>query len=149
MTIDVKIRDEKLQYNISSPADTRRPGYVPWRSPIGLNVWDLQGTFRRTPRGPTQKLIIWWKKCFLDAIALVLQIYYYFLLKKINAQVLKVLKGDVHVMSTGPSCRVSKGPNDGRFWWRLGDVGHTCLSNSTLKHIKLTLTGYSRLYSEL
>ena len=28
------------------PADTRRPGNVPWRSPKGPNVRDLQGTFR-------------------------------------------------------------------------------------------------------
>ena len=30
-----------------------------------------------------------------------------------------------------------------------GDFGHTCFLNSTRKHIKLTLTGYSRLYREL
>ena len=29
------------------------------------------------------------------------------------------------------------------------DVGHTYFSNSTHKRIKLTLTGYSRLYSDL
>ena len=29
-----------------------------------------------------------------------------------------------------------------------GDVGHTCFLNSTNKHIKLTLTGYSRIYNE-
>ena len=27
-------------------------------------------------------------------------------------------------------------------------VGHTCFLNSTHKYIKLTLTGYSRLYNE-
>ena len=32
---------------------------------------------------------------------------------------------------------------------RSRDVGHTCFLSSTHKHIKLTLTGYSRLYSEL
>ena len=31
---------------------------------------------------------------------------------------------------------------------RFGDVGHICFLNSTQKHIKLTVTGYSRLYSE-
>ena len=41
-------------------------------------------------------------------------------------------------------------PGD-RIMGRLGtrDVGHTCFSNPTKNHIKLTLTGYSRLYSEL
>ena len=29
------------------------------------------------------------------------------------------------------------------------DVSHTCFLNSTQKHSKLALTGYSRLYSEL
>ena len=28
------------------PADTRRPGDVPWRSPQGRNVRDLQGPLR-------------------------------------------------------------------------------------------------------
>ena len=57
----------------------------------------------------------------------------------------KVLNGDVHGMSTGPSCGRFRGPNDVTFWERLRDVGHTCFLNSTQKHIKLTLTGYSRL----
>ena len=30
---------------------------------------------------------------------------------------------------------------------RCKDVGHSCFLNSTHKHIKLTLTGYSRLYT--
>ena len=51
--------------------------------------------------------------------------------------------------STGPSCGTSRGPNDGMFWGRLQDFGHICILNSTQKHIKFTLTGYSRLYSEL
>ena len=61
----------------------------------------------------------------------------------------KVLHGDVHGTSTGPSCGTSRGPDDGTFWGRPRDVGHTCFLNSTQKHISLTLTGYSRLYSEL
>ena len=32
---------------------------------------------------------------------------------------------------------------------RFGDFGHIRFLNSPQKHIKLTLTGYSRLYSEL
>ena len=49
--------------------------------------------------------------------------------------------------SPGPSCGMSRGPNDGTFWGSSWYVGHTCFLNSTQKHIKLTLTGYSRLYS--
>ena len=61
----------------------------------------------------------------------------------------KGLNGDVHETSMGPSCGTSRGPNDGTFWGRPRDVGHTCFLNSAHKHFKLTLTGYSRLYSEL
>ena len=60
----------------------------------------------------------------------------------------KVLNGDVHRTSTGPSCGTSREPNDGTFLVRPRDVGQTCSLNSTHRHIKLTLTGYSRLYSE-
>ena len=45
--------------------------------------------------------------------------------------------------------RPGRRPNDRTIWGRPPDVGHTCFLNSTQKHIKLTLTGYSRLYSEL
>ena len=62
---------------------------------------------------------------------------------------LKALNGNVHGTSTGPSCGTSWGPNDGTFWGRPRDVGHVCFLNLTQKYIKLTLTGYSRLYSEL
>ena len=48
--------------------------------------------------------------------------------------------------STRSSCGTSLGANDGTFWGRPQDVGHTCFLNSTQKHIKLTLTGP---YSEL
>ena len=64
------------------PAGTRRPGDVPWRSPKGSDVRDLQGTFKGLI-GDQQK--IWWfhkKGCFLDAIVFVLHIYYFFLLEK-------------------------------------------------------------------
>ena len=59
---------------------------VPGTSPEGPNVRDLQGTLR----GPTQKSIIEWKRCFLDAIVLVLHIRYCFLLEK---QICKSSKG--------------------------------------------------------
>ena len=53
----------------------------PQNNPAGARLGpprDLQGTLR----GPTKKLMIWWKKCFLDAIFFVLHIYYCFLLEK-------------------------------------------------------------------
>ena len=61
----------------------------------------------------------------------------------------KVLNVGVHRTSTGPSCGTSWGPNDRKFYGRLRDVGQTCFLNSTYKHIKLILTGYSRLDIEL
>ena len=61
----------------------------------------------------------------------------------------KVLNGDVHGASTGPSCGTTRVPDDGTFWGRPRDVGLICFLNSTQKHIKLILTGYSRLYSKL
>ena len=106
-----------------------------------------------TSRGPSEdsqetdkKIDSLVKKMFLDAIVLVLHICYCFLLEKKCA---KVLIGNVHGTSTGPSCRTSWGPDDGTFWGRPQDVGHTCFLNSTQKHISRTLKGYSRLYSEL
>ena len=43
----------------------------------------------------------------------------------------------------------SQGPNDGTFWGRPQDVGHTCFFNASQKYIKLTLKGYAKLYREL
>ena len=40
-----------------TPAGTHRPGDFLWSSPKGLNVWDLQGTFRGL-LGDQQKN--WW-----------------------------------------------------------------------------------------
>ena len=50
--------------------------------------------------------------------------------------------------STGPSCGTSQGPDNGTFQRRPQDVSYTCFLNSTQKHILVTLTGYSRFYSE-
>ena len=61
----------------------------------------------------------------------------------------KVLNGDVYWKSTGRICGMSQGSNDGTFCDHPRDVGRTRFANSFQKHIKLTLTGYSRLYSEL
>ena len=49
----------------------------------------------------------------------------------------------------GTNCEMSWQSNHGTFWGRPRGVGHTCFLNSTQKDIKLTLTGYSRLYNEL
>ena len=59
-----------------------------------------------------------------------------------------VLNGDVCKMSTGSSCGTSDGPNNGTFQGYPRYVGQTCFLNSTRKHIKLTLAGYSKLYSK-
>ena len=56
----------------------------------------------------------------------------------------KVLNGDVHGTSTGPSCGKSRAQNDETFWGPPRDVGHICFLNSTQKHIKSTLTSYSK-----
>ena len=119
---------------------------VPGMSPKGRNVRDLHGTFRGLLRNQQKN---WWfdkKRCFLDAIVFVLHNFTVFYWKNKYA---KVVNGDVHGTPTGPSCGTSRGPNDGTFWGRPRDVGHICFQNSTQNHIKLTSTGYSRLYSEL
>ena len=59
-----------------------------------------------------------------------------------------VVNGDVRQTSTGNSCGTSRGPNNATFQGRPRGVDQTCFLNSTQKHIKLTLTGYSRLYRE-
>ena len=128
------------------PASMRRPGDVPWRSPKGSDVQDLQETLKGL-LGDQQKN--WWfhqKRCFLDATFFVLHIYYFFYWKN---KYLKVLYGDVNWTSMGPSCGMFRGLNNGTFWGRPRDVRHICFLNSTQKHIKLTFIDYSTLYSEL
>ena len=104
---------------------------VPGASSVGplkvLISWTSRGLF-----GDQQKN--WWfkeKKCFLDPIVLVLHVCYCFLLKK---QRCKSSKWDVHGMSKGHSCGMSRGSDDGTFWGHARDVGHTCFLNSTQKH---------------
>ena len=48
-----------------------------------------------------------------------------------------------------PVARHPQGPSGGTFWGCPRDVRHTGFVNATQKHIKLTLTDYSRLYSKL
>ena len=59
-----------------------------------------------------------------------------------------VLIGDVRETSTGSRCVTSRRPNTGKFYEGPRNVSQTCFLNSTHKHIKQTLTGYSRLHSE-
>ena len=129
-----------------TPAGTRSPGDVPWRSPKGPNVQELQGDLQGTLRGPTKNRWFDKKKCFLDATAFVLHNYYCLQLEK---QIFKSCKWGRPRDVYATSCRASREPNDGMFWGRPRDIGHICFENSIQKHIKLTLTGYLRLYSEL
>ena len=90
-----------------------------------------------------------WKKYlkyFSDVIILASQSSTVFCWKNKYSE---VLNGDVHGTSTGSRCETSWGKNYGTFLELPRDVGHTSFLNLTQKHIKLTLTGYSSIYSEL
>ena len=95
-----------------------------YRGPVG----DSKGTNKEI-----DNLI---KKCFLDAIVLVLHICYCFLLEK---QIYKSFKRGRPRDVYGTKLRDVLGTRS----WELSFL------SSTQKHIQLTLTGYSRLYSEL
>ena len=60
----------------------------------------------------------------------------------------KVINGNIQGTSTGPSYETPWVPNDGTLQGRQQDVGQTYFLDSTNKHIKLTLSGYSRLCNE-
>ena len=135
-------------YHRKLPAGTLRPRDVPWRFPKGPNLKPIRETTRdpqKTLRGPIQKLMILWKNCFSEVIVLVLHICFCFLQEE---QLFKSSERgrprDVY--------RTQLLDAHGTKWWdvwrRSVDVGQTCFLNYTHKHIKLTLAGYSRLYSE-
>ena len=86
------------------------------------------------------------KNYFLVAIVLriVLHIYSCFLHEE---KIFRSYKRGLPQHLRGPIAGLP-GPNDGTFLKGSQDVGHTCFLNSTHKHIKFTLAGYSRLYSE-
>ena len=89
----------------------------------------------------------WWfneKSVFLDAIVLVLHIYWCFLLEK---QIFKISKWERSRNVYGT--QTSRQPNGATFWGCPRDVSHACFLNSGQKHFKLTLTGYLRFYNEL
>ena len=100
--------------------------------------WDLQGTLR----GPTQKLMISWKSVFV----LVLHISYCFLLEK---QILKSSKWG----RPRKVYRIQLRDVPGAKWWDVLATSGTSVIHVIFKFnseiYKLTLTGYSRLYSEL
>ena len=122
---------------------------VPGTSSEGPLKVAMSGTYRgpsedlqRTLRGPTQKLMIQWKNCFLEAIVFVLHIYSCFLQEK---QIFKSCKRT----STGRLRDSVTGRLGNQMMGRSGDVRGTSIKhvflNSTHKHIKLTLTDYAIL----
>ena len=137
-------REQWLFYMLL-PVGRRRPGDVPWsftKGPNIRNLQDLQGALQ----GPNTKFDDLIKKFSLDAIVLVLDICYCFLLEKKNS---KFLNGDVHRTSTWLCCGMFWGSNAGTLWRCLPDVAPRCFLNSTHKHVNLILSGCSRLYSKL
>ena len=95
---------------------------VPGTSPEGPLKVLISGTYKG-PSGDSQgantKLDGFEKNCFSEVIVLVLHVCFIFYRK---SKYSKVLNGDVHRTSTGPSCVTSMEPNDGRPW----DVGQSC-----------------------
>ena len=131
-------------YHRKHPARTLRPREIPWRWPKGPNVKPTRETTRDpqgTLRGPIQKLIILWINCFSEVIVPVLHICFCFLQEE---QIFKSFEWgrprdvygtqlmDVHWTK----------------WWDVLRASVRRRSNMSHKHIKLTLAGYSRLYSE-
>ena len=97
-----------------------------------FEVASRHATSRGRPlKGTNKKIDNLMKKMFLDAIVLVLHICYCFFFEK---QICKSPKWgrpqDVYETQL-----TSWGPDDGTFWGRPWDVGHTCFLNSTQKHI--------------
>ena len=119
--------------NTFNPDGTRRLGDVPWKSHKGPKVQDFQGPAGNS-WGANTKTDDLMKKVSLDAIVLVLHIYYCFLLEK---QIFKSSKWRRPRDVYGTQLRDVLGRNDGTFWERPRDVGHTYFLNSTLKHINL------------
>ena len=119
---------------------------VLWKSPKSPNIQDLLATFLGLLRDQNKN---WWFneksvfRCNSPCFTHLLLLFYW------QNKYSKVLNEDVHGTSTGPSWGTSQGPNDGTLWGRSRDVGHTHFLNPTQNHIKLTLTGCSRLFSEL
>ena len=86
---------DKLAAKVNNPVVTQSPGDVLCRFPKRSNVRDLQGT--------KKKLMIWWKKCFLDAIVFILHIYFLHIVFYQENKYSEVVYGNVHRKSTGTS----------------------------------------------
>ena len=112
-------------YNIKRPLPTHAAHSIPGTSPEGPNLQNLQETFRRLSGNQYKNW--WFNENFFRSNSPCIK--YPVLFYREN-KYLKFLNGDVHVTSKGSSCGTSQMPNDGN------------------KHIKLILTGYSKLYSE-
>ena len=139
----IHVRIEKIFIGNTRPSQdvfgtsTEDPLRVITSGPIG----DLQGTLS----GPIQKLIILWKMCFSEVIILVLHICFCFLQEeKIFKSSKRACPRDVY--------RAQFGVVSGTKWW---DVLRTSMGRPsnmflklTHKYIQVTLTVYSRLYSE-
>ena len=112
-----------------------------WRLPKGPNIRGLHGTFKGLS-GDQHKN--WWynKKLFFRCNSPCITHLFLFFLQK--EQIFKSFKWT----SLRPSCGKSRGPNNGTFCGRPRGVSDICFLDSTHKHIKLTLIGYSRFYSE-
>ena len=119
------------------PAGARRPRDVPWKSLKSTNVRDLQGNFRGLLGEHTRIDDLMKKRVFLDAIVLVLHICYSFWKNKYS----KVLNGDVHGTSKGPSSRKTRGPNDGKQLISLWLVSHNFI-------VKCSGKKFSEQYSD-
>ena len=113
---------------------------VPGTSSEGLLKVLIFATYRG-PSGDSQgtntKISDFMKKIFFRIISPCITYLFLFLQEE---QIFKSFKWGT---STGPSCGTSLGPNDEPFQGRPWDVGQTYVLNSTHKYIKLALTGYS------
>ena len=114
----------------SNPANTQHPEDIPLKVLTFITC--------RRPSGNSQwtniKIDDLMKKIFLEAIVLVLHIYSCFLQEE---QTFKSSKQG-HLWDPVAGC-----PGD-QLMGCSRDTSHTCFLNSTCKHIKLTLTGYSQ-----
>ena len=119
-----------IGYDNKFPTGTQRLLKVPWRCSKGTNIWDLQGTFRGLLVDQHEN---WWfnekmKKVFFRCNSTCFTYLLLFLLEK---QIFKSSKLGRQQDTYGTSCGKSQGANDGTFWERPQDVGHTCFLNST------------------
>ena len=123
------------------PAVTRRPGNVPWMSPKGPNVQDLQGTFGGLLGDQTNDNLK--KKVFLDAIVLVLHTCCCFLLEK---QICKSSKCG----RPRDLCGTQLGDVPGTKWWDVLGTSPGHRSSMFFKFNSETyLTSFERLLETL